>query len=97
MNKETPPRPQKPWPAWVRMRLRVVGILLVLLAVRFYIHSFDEWQAGDVRQGYNYRGTITATSFSERVAIVLAIGGVIIFGLSFPSNERTDKDDKDSS
>jgi hypothetical protein len=97
MNKETPSKPQKPWPIWLRIGIRFLGIALVLLALKFYIKSYAEWQAGDIRVGHNYRGMTIATTFSERVAIVLGIAGVIIFGLSFPCNETRDKNDKDSS
>jgi hypothetical protein len=97
MNKETPPNPQKPWPIVLRIVLRVFGVVLVLLALRFYIEGLHERQAGDIRVGQNYRGMTTATTIGGRVALVLGIGGVIVFALSFPSNERKDENDKDSS
>ena len=97
MNNDTPPKPELPWPKWVRIGLRIVGIGLVLLATKFYVEGYDDFQAGDRDVGRNYRGLTTVSNRAERIAFVLALAGVIIFGFSFPCNEKTDKDDKDSS
>ena len=97
MNNATPPKSQKPWPIWQRMALRVLGIALVLLAIKFYVKGYYDFQAGDIQIGHNYKGMEIVSNRAERISFVLAVAGVIIFGLSFPCNETTDKNDKDSS
>jgi len=70
------------------------GRFLVIVAVAFYVKGFNEFKNGDVDIGYNYKGVRMISNRSYRIALVLAVAGVALFGCSFPVDKE--KNDKDS-
>lgn len=94
-HKPRPKKPKLPWPKWQRITFRILGIVLLLLALWAYIRGFYAVGNGDLQFSSNYRGVGTLSNRDLRLSLVLALGGVIVFGLSFPSNEITDDDEKD--
>jgi hypothetical protein len=84
-----------PWPKWQRITFRILGIVLFLLALWAYIRGFQAVGNGDLQFSVNYKGVGTLSNRDLRLSFVLALAGVIVFGLSFPSNEVNNDDEKD--
>jgi hypothetical protein len=98
LNKQnSPKKPKLPLPKWQRICLRLLGVALVLLALNFYVRGFYAFGNGDIEFGRSHSGVGVVSNRDLRLSLFLALAGVIIFGLSFPSNETPDNDDKGSS
>jgi len=89
-----PKKPKLPWPKWQRICLRILGIVLVLLALWAYIRGFYAFGNGDIEFGWGSKGG-SVSNRDLRLSLVLALAGFVVFGLSFPSNEIPDDDEKD--
>ena len=79
-------------PRWVRITLRIVGILAVCFALWFYSRGFYAFVNGDVYVGYNYKGVGMVSNRDSRIVLILAIAGVALIGNSFPvKNDDEDR------
>jgi hypothetical protein len=76
------------------MALRILGIVLFSFALWAYFRGFYAVGNGDFHFSINYKGVGTLSNRDWDLFLILALGGIIAFGLSFPSNERTDDDEK---
>ena len=80
-------------PRCLRITLRISGILVLCLALSFYIRGAYAIGKGDIEVGYNYKGVRMVSNRDSRIALLLAIAGVPLIGNSFPVKD----DYKDSS
>jgi len=81
-----------------RIGLRILGIILIVLAIGSYIGGVHDFENGDIdfRAGETYRGVKTVSNMAFRLTLVLGVAGVICLGCSFPSGQDKNKNDKDS-
>ncbi|HEY1662808.1 MAG TPA: hypothetical protein VGI03_10345 [Verrucomicrobiae bacterium] len=96
MKGDAPEKPKKPMPKWQCYGLRIIGICIFLLAIWFCLHGFYAFRAGDIEVGQNYRGVEMISNRDYRIAILLAVAGVVFFANSFPG-DKDEKNDKDLS
>jgi hypothetical protein len=79
------------------MGLRILGYVLLLLAISSYILWLIEEQAGDLGGGYDpSRSMVLVLNYGPRIAVLFGIAGAACILSSFSGNRKNWKEnDKD--
>jgi hypothetical protein len=72
-----------------RVGFRILGIVLIVLAIGAYIGGVHDFENGDIdfRVGRTARGVTVVSNLAYRIALVLTVAGVMCFGYSFQTGQ----------